>query len=90
VRNIGEIIRIRNIFERLDIQDSPDAGHITPKEGEVAIYFYFPDNQTGGWYYVSSTTKRTPLQYDKGNPDLAGKIKYFIDSIEALAAGEPK
>lgn len=86
----GELIRQRNIFEQTTIEDSPDAGHVTPNPGEAVIYFYLPDNKTASWYYASNATKRTPLHFDRGNPDKIGKIKYFIDSVEALAAGEPK
>lgn len=87
-RNTAEIIRMRNIFERLDIEESSEGGHVTPKANEAVIYMYWPDNKTVGWYYISKTTKMTPLNFDRGNPDRVGKVKYFIDSIEALAAGE--
>ena len=87
-RNTAETIRQRNVFERLDIEDSTDGEHITPKAGEAVIYLYIPDNKTAGWYYISKTTKRTPLHFDQGNPDKLGRFKYFIDSVEALAAGE--
>ena len=87
-RNTGEIIRKRNIFERVDIEESSDGVHVSPKPGEVVIYLYHPDSKTMGWYYISNTTKRTPLHFDKGNPDIVGQVKYFIDSIEALASGE--
>lgn len=89
-RNVGEIIRQRNIFERLDIEDSADAGHVIPTAGEAVIYLYMPDNKTSGWYYISKTTKRTPLHFDQGNPDKVGRVKYFLDSVEALASDEPK
>jgi len=87
--NVAETIRLRNIFERLDIEESADGGHVTPKANEAVIYLYFPDNKTAGWYYISKTTKRTPLQFDLGNPDKIGRAKYFYDSVEALAEGEP-
>lgn len=89
-RAVAETIQQRNIFRRVDIEESLDADHVTPKSGEAVIYFYMPDNKTAGWYYISETTKRTPLHFDRGNPDKVGKVKYFIDSVEALAAGEPK
>lgn len=90
MRNTAEAIRSRNIFDKFEIEESSDGAHVTPRNGESVIYFYLPDRNTGGWYYLSATTKRTPLQFDRGNPDKVGKVKYFIDSIEALAAGEPK
>ncbi len=90
MRNTAEAIRVRNIFERLEIEESSDGAHVTAKSGESVVYFYMPDRSTGGWYYVSEATKRTPLNFDKGNPDKVGKVKYFIDSVEALAAGEPR
>ena len=89
-RVLAEMIRQRNIFERLDIEESAEAGHAIPKVGEALIYLYMPDNRTRGWYYISETTKRTPLHLDQGTPDKVGKVKYFIDSVEALAAREPK
>jgi len=89
-RNTAENIQYRNIFERVDIQETSDPGHVTPKPGEVVIYLYTPDNKTLGWYYISATTKRTPLHFDTGAPDQAARSKYFYDSIEALAVDEPK
>lgn len=90
MRNTAESIRSRNIFERLEVEESLNGGHVTPKPGEAVIYFYLPDRNTGGWYYISQRTPRTPLHFDKGNPDKVGKVKYFIDSVEALAVGEPQ
>lgn len=89
-RFTGELIRQRNIFGTMSVEESSDAGHVAPKPGETVIYFYMPDSKTGSWYYISQTTARTPLNFDRGNPEKVGKIKYFIDSVEALAAGEPK
>lgn len=89
-RFTGELIRQRNIFENMSVEESADAGHVTPKPGESVIYFYMPDSKTGAWYYISQATARTPLNFDRGNPERVGKIKYFIDSVEALAAGEPR
>ena len=89
-RNTAENIQYRNIFERVDIQETSDPSHVTPKTGEVVIYLYAPDNKTIGWYYISATTKRTPLHFDTGAPDQAARSKYFYDSIEALAVDEPK
>lgn len=90
MRNTAELIRNRRIFERLEIDESTDGAHVIPKSGEAVIYFYLPDRNTGSWYYVSEATKRTPLHFDKGNPDKVGRVKYFIDSVEALASGEPR
>jgi hypothetical protein len=90
MRNTAELIRNRKIFERLEIDESSDGAHVIPKSGEAVIYFYLPDRNTGGWYYISEATKRTPLHFDKGNPDKVGRHKYFIDSVEALAAGESR
>ncbi len=87
---LGELIRQRNIFEGTTIEDTAEPGHLTPRPGESAIYFYLPDSKTGAWYYISTHTKRTPLNFDRGAPDKVGKIKFFLDSVEALAAGEPK
>ena len=70
---IGEMIRKRNIFEKVDINYTSDPGHVTPKSNEVLIYFYIPDRKTGGWYYISDKTKRTPVHFDRGNPDLVEK-----------------
>jgi hypothetical protein len=89
-RFTAESVRYRNIFERVEIEESTDPGHVAPKAGEAVIYFYLPDNKTVGWYYISGTTKRTPIHFDSGNPDRGARFKYFIDSIEALASDEPK
>jgi len=89
-RVVGETIKRRNIFDRIDIEETAEAGHATPKSGEAVIYLFMPDNKTAGWYYVSEATKLTPLHFDHGNPDIVGKVKYFIDSVEALAAGESR
>jgi hypothetical protein len=85
---VGEMIRKRNIFEKVDIISTPDPGHVSPPKDEVIIYLYVPDRTSAGWYYISDKTKRTPLNFDRGNPDIDGRYKYFIESIEALAAGE--
>jgi hypothetical protein len=85
---VGEMIRKRNIFEKVDIVSTPDPGHVTPQKDEVIIYYYMPDRTSGGWYYISDKTKRTPLHFDRGNPDIDGRYKYFLESIEALAASE--
>lgn len=90
MQDIAEAIRKRNIFERLDVEETSDGGQVTPKPGEVAIYFYKPDRNAGGWNYVSESTKRTPLHFDETNPDHAGRFMYFLDRIEALAAAEPR
>lgn len=89
-RSTAELIRQRNIFETTLIEDTSDPGHVTPRPGEAVIYFYVPDSNTAAWYYLSNSTKRTPLNFDRGNPEKVGKIKYFLDSVEALAAGEPR
>jgi len=89
-RNTADLIRQRNIFEGLDVEESADGGHVNPKTTEAVIYLYMPDNKTYGWYYISKTTKRTPLNFDSGNPDKVGRVRYFLDSIEALASDEPK
>lgn len=80
----------RNIFAKTEVVESQDAGHVDPKPGEVVMYIYFPDSKTSGWYYASTSTKRTPLHSDTGNPDKVGRWKYFVDSVEALASDEPK
>ena len=89
-RLVGETIKRRNIFDRTDIEETAEAGHAAPKSGEAVIYLFMPDNKTAGWYYVSEATKRTPLHFDDGNPDRVGRVKYFIDSIEVLAASETR
>jgi len=87
-RGTAEMIRKRNIFEKVDIEETAEPGHVTPKSNEVIIYLYNPDRKTVGWYYISDKTKRTPLHFDRGNPDIVERNKYFISSIEALAASE--
>lgn len=89
-RAMGEVIRQRNIFETTTIEDTSDPAHVDPRSGTATIYLYLPDSKTSAWYYISTATKRTPLNFDRGAPDKVGKIKYFVDSVEALAAGEPK
>lgn len=88
---IADIIKRRNIFERVIVEEVPaasDAVHVIPGAGEVVIYAYGAVGSTMGLYYQSDKTRRTPLSADRGNPDFAGRYKYMIDTIEALAAGE--
>jgi len=88
---IADIIKRRNIFERVNVEEIPaasDAAQVIPGAGEVVIYAYGAVGSTMGLYYQSDKTRRTPLSADRGNPDFAGRYKYMIDSIEALAAGE--
>jgi hypothetical protein len=90
-RSIVDCVRRRNVFERVDVEEIPgtaESGHVNPVPGEVVIYYYAADKNTRGWYYRSDKTTLTPLNYDTGNPDPAGRMKYMVDSIEALAAGE--
>jgi hypothetical protein len=91
IQQLVAIIRQRNIFERVAVEEIPgtaDSGHVNPAAGEVAIYVYWPDKSTLGWYYKSDKTKLTPLNYDTGAPDPVDRTRHLIDSIEALAAGE--
>lgn len=37
-RFTGELIRQRNIFENMSVEESADAGHVAPKPGESVIY----------------------------------------------------
>lgn len=90
MRDLTEAIRKRNIFERLEVEETSDGDAVKPKPGEVVIYYFKPDKTTGGWNYISTSTKRTPLHFDEANPDKVAKVMYLIDHIEGLAAAEPK
>lgn len=88
---VVDMVRKRNIFERVQVVELPgDARteHVNPAGDEIAIYYYAPDKTSRSWYYRSAKVKLTPLHTDTGNPDVNARYRYFVDSIEALAAGE--
>ena len=89
---IADIIKRRDIFERVTVEEIPgtgESGHVNPVAGEVVIYLYWPDKSTSGWYYKSNRTSLTPLNFDTGAAvGSADRIRHLIDSVEALAAGE--
>ena len=86
--NLGVCERSRTLPRA--IEESSTGEHANRQAREAVSYLYLPDNKTLGWYYISKTTKRTPLNFDSGNADKVGRVKYFMDSVEALAADEPK
>jgi hypothetical protein len=86
----AELIKKRNIFQKTEIIETSNPDHVEPSKGEVVIYLFFPTSKTMGWYYISQSTKRTPLAFDTGNPDRVQRNNYFIETVEKLAAGEPK
>lgn len=85
MKNVYDAMVKRNIFEKLAYVEG-DGSDQTPTRDEAIIYFYLPDNKTGGYYFVSPTVKKTPVQFDRGNPDIAGRTVYLLDSVAALAS----
>lgn len=85
-QNMCDLLSRRNIFGKVTKEFS-DGDHVTPKD-DVVIYLYTPDKSRAGWYYSSKKIKTTPLHFDSANPDKYAKVKYFVDSVEALASSE--
>lgn len=84
MRGTYEALVRRNIFERLDYVEGDGT---EPAVGNDAVLYYFmPDSKTGGYYFASPAVKKTPVQFDRGNPDIPARTKYFVDSVEALAS----
>lgn len=86
-QNTCKRLEKRNIFAEFVIAES-DGDHVMPINGESIIYFYTPDKNHAGWYYVSTKIPLTPLNFDRANMDKIKKVKYFDDSVEALVASE--
>lgn len=84
-RNLYAALVRRNIFEKLEYFEG-DGSDQQVKGDEAVIYYYMPDSKTGGYYFISPALKKTPVQFDRGNPDLAGRTQYLLDSVEALAS----
>lgn len=89
-KQMAELIKKRNIFANVEIIESADPVHVEPSKGEVVLYIYMPSSSAMGWYYISQTTKRTPLHFDSGNPDKVARVKYFLDRVEELSVSELK
>ena len=83
---ICQQVRKRNIFNGFT-QAQSDGDHVPPAKDEVVIYLYTPGKGKIGWYYASEKIKITPLHFDHAAGD-DKVVKYFLDSIEALALSE--
>lgn len=90
-RTTPDTIKKRNLFARLDVEETSTPDHLKPSPGVIIIYAYLStDKKAGGWYYISESTPRTPLQFETGASDLAKRWGYLLDSIEALAVSEKR
>jgi len=85
---IVEAIKKRNLFEHVEVVQTPTPDQLTSANGRINIYLYLSsDRKRASWYYLSDKTPNTPLNFDKGS-EWRNRYKFFLDSIEALAASE--
>jgi hypothetical protein len=74
----------RGSFDRVVFHYS-DGQHVPAKAGEYAVYLYQPNVDRIGWFFASDTVKQHPLQFDMSKAERAERIRYWLDSIDALA-----
>jgi hypothetical protein len=84
--SVVQIIKKRNIFEYVQIEEFTDVGHIKPESGEVTIYLHVDKGTAAKWFYVSTSTRRTTIESE--NSENINKWRHFLDSIEELVARE--
>lgn len=85
-KNTGKALEKRNTFKKLDFEESNEPDHIPGKKGEIYIYLYMQYGKSGGWYYRNGERPPRPLFIEHANPDLAGRLKFFIEMIESYLA----
>jgi hypothetical protein len=85
MKYVYDSLQKRRIFTTVDFEWT-NGDHVTPTSGEDVIYFYLPEPKTGGYYFLSDAVKRTPVTFDRGNPDPTGRMMYFLDSVQSLAS----
>ncbi len=86
---VPDLIKQRNLFSRLEVAETSMPDHPMSAHDCITIYFYMSRDKTASsWYYLSEKTPRTPLHTDHGESGFEKRQRYFLDSIEALAASE--
>lgn len=85
VRATYDALVKRNVFEKLEYVEG-DGSEQKISRDEAVLYFYVPDVKTAGWYFISPSVSKTPVHFDKGDPDFAARTRYFVTSVESLAA----
>jgi hypothetical protein len=59
-RSVPDSIRKRNLFARLDLEETSTPDHQKASPGVIIIYRYISsDKKAGAWYYISENTPRT-------------------------------
>jgi hypothetical protein len=89
IQLIPTVIKKRNIFKRVDVEETNSPDLFEPTPGIITVYRYLSvDGKSGSWYYASQSTPRAPLRWDMGESDFVNRYRHFLDSIEALAVSE--
>jgi hypothetical protein len=84
MRNMYDAVVKRGSFDRVTLHYS-DGGHINPKPGERAVYFFRPGPDTAAWYFSSDAVTRRPLHFDTGKTERFEKVQFWLESLDVLA-----
>jgi hypothetical protein len=84
----ADAIARRNIFAKVEIEETDYPDHVeTPAVGAVIYAYIAPDAKAFNWYYRTPTQSRTPIHYDRGMTGQK-RLESFIEGVEALARQE--
>ena len=72
----------------MEIVESDGSHQSADPNGGPVIYLYMPSKSTAEWYYIRKGVVRTPLSFDKENPDEFKRYYYLVESVETLAKKE--
>ena len=88
VHFVPRAIKKRNIFERVEVQETATPEFMLPVPGVITIYRYVSSDPDAGWYYSSETTPRTRININYRAGGAAAVYDSLLRSIEVLAAKE--
>jgi len=90
VQFVPRAIEKRNIFERVEVQETATPEFLPPARGIITIYRYVSSDADAGWYYSSETTPRARININYRTRDAAALYDSLLRNIEVLAAKEQK
>ena len=84
-----EAVQKRNIYTSVQLieMDSMTGSFAASAESD-ALFFVEPTEGSGQWYSSSFKSGKQIFAYDRGLPGPAGKLKGFIDAVQAQAIRE--
>lgn len=88
IRLWADAIAKRNIFARIEIEETDYPDHVeSPAVGAVIYLYIAPDVKALNWYYLTPKKSRIPVNYDRGVTGQK-RLESFIEGVEALARQE--